>query len=148
MDPQVAWQELLDAFQQSDWDRVHELAEGLLHWMNRRGFPPETLVFNSAVNGGLNKPSQSLGPDWNRSVAQAACRYAVDLANQVLNDPNGIPRRIPFTLSCRNCEINCPSSYEDAVAAGWNDIRFVPQRVAEKFLGLCPDCHLISDKRL
>ncbi len=30
MDPNAAWLELMDAFRQLDWDRVHELADGLL----------------------------------------------------------------------------------------------------------------------
>ena len=140
MDPQVAWKELMEAFHRLDWDRVRDLAEGLLQWMNRSGFPPETSagVFVSADV--TIEPPQSLGPDWNRAVAQAACRYALDLANQVLSDPNGIPHGVPFTLSCCGCDVDSPLNYYQAVDAGWIRIRFVPQSPGENFIGLCPDC--------
>lgn len=35
MDPQVAWQELMEAFHRLDWDRVRDLADGLLQWMQQ-----------------------------------------------------------------------------------------------------------------
>ena len=140
MDPQVAWLELMDAFHQLDWDRVRDLADGLLQWMNGGGFSPETSVVRKPVDGSPNEPPKSLGPNWNRTVAQAACRYALDLANQVLNDPNGIPHGIPFTLSCCNCDVDGPGDYYKAVDEGWFRIRFVPQSPGENFIGLCPDC--------
>lgn len=43
MDPNVAWKELSECFNRSDehdWDRITELADGLLHWLKRDGFPP------------------------------------------------------------------------------------------------------------
>lgn len=73
-------------------------------------------------------------------MAHAACRYALDLAKQVLNDPDGIPHGIPFTLSCCNCDVDGPSDYYKAVDAGWFRIRFVPQNAGENFIGLCPNC--------
>ena len=139
MDPNAAWLELMDAFRQLDWDRVHELAEGLLQWMDRDGFPPETSVRNSA-NGVVADSLWSLGSEWNRTVAQAACRYAVNLAKQVLKDPDGIPHGVPFTLSCCKCDVDGPGDYYQAVDAGWFRIRFVPQNVGENFIGLCPNC--------
>ena len=146
MDPQVAWQELIDAFHDLDWERVRDLADGLLHWMQHGGFPPETMAVSKPVDGRQIAPARSLGNDWNRRVAQAACCYALDLATQVLQAPNGIPRGVPFTLSCCDCDSGDPESYEEAVAAGWIDIRFVPQSVAENFLGLCPECQLFDEE--
>jgi hypothetical protein len=145
MDPQVSWQELIDALQELDWERVRDLADGLLHWMKHGGFPPETLAVSQLVVGRLSEPTRSLGHDWNRNVAQAACSYALDLATQVLQDPNGIPRGVPFTLSCSDCDSGHPESYDEAVAAGWTDIRFVPQSMAENFLGLCPECRSVDE---
>jgi hypothetical protein len=139
MDPQAAWLELMDAFRQLDWDRVQNLAEGLLHWMARGGFPPETTVRNSP-NGPVTDALWSLGSEWNRTVAQAACRYALDLANQVLQDPNGIPLGVPFTLTCCKCKVAGPGNYYQSVDDGWYRIRFVPQNPGENFTGLCPDC--------
>jgi hypothetical protein len=43
MDPQAAWLELARAFSgdsHTDWDRIEELADGLLHWLKRDGLPP------------------------------------------------------------------------------------------------------------
>lgn len=140
MDPQVAWQELMDAFHQLDWARVRDLAEGLLQWMNRGGFPPETSAVRIAADGGAIEPPRTAGSEWNRTVARAACRYALDLANQVLSDSNGIPDGVPFTLSCCSCDIDGPDDYHKAVDAGWIRIRFVPQSPGENFIGLCPIC--------
>ena len=140
MDPQAAWLELMDAFRQLDWDRIRDLAEGLLQWMDCGGFPPETATASKAADNPSNEPLRTLGSEWNRTVAQAACRYALNLANQVLNDPSGIPQGVPFTLSCCNCDVDGPIEYYKAVDDGWFRIRFVPQSPGENFIGLCPNC--------
>lgn len=145
MDPQIAWKEMIDAFHALDWDRAHELAEGLLQWMNGGGFPPETSAVDTIADTVHNERPRSFGSEWNRAVAQAACRYTLDLANQVLSDPNGIPRGVPFSLACCECDVESPDSYQEAVDDGWTDIRFVPQSLAENFIGLCPRCQSLSD---
>ncbi len=53
---------------------------------------------------------------------------------------HAIPRDVPFTLSCAECDTDSPDSYEDAVQEGWTQIEFDPQGCSENFLGLCPDC--------
>ena len=40
MDPQQTWTDLLDALKQNDHDESRELAEALLEWLRRGGFPP------------------------------------------------------------------------------------------------------------
>jgi hypothetical protein len=40
MDPQAAMDRLLEAYTHGDWSVVEELAEGLLKWLHRGGFPP------------------------------------------------------------------------------------------------------------
>ena len=40
MDPQANWDQLLEAYAEGDWKRVEELAEALLNWLDRNGFPP------------------------------------------------------------------------------------------------------------
>ena len=40
MDPNAAWQELADAYQENDLDRCNELAIGLLEWLTKGGYPP------------------------------------------------------------------------------------------------------------
>ena len=64
MDPDVAMKDLLDAVGSRDWDRVEELASGLLSWMERRGFPPLTLG------------SKELGRNWHCTLATFVCYAA------------------------------------------------------------------------
>lgn len=64
MDPDAALKELLDAVQARDWDRVDELAQGLLSWMEKRGFPPSTLG------------PKELGRSWHRTIATFVCYAA------------------------------------------------------------------------
>jgi hypothetical protein len=61
MDPQATWTELLEAREQGAWDRAEELANALLDWMDRKGFPPMTVG------------SQSLGKGWHRTIAHFVC---------------------------------------------------------------------------
>ena len=53
-----------EAYAEADWDRVQDLAEGLLHWLSRGGFPPR------ATTG------SELGREWDRAIALVACRFA------------------------------------------------------------------------
>ncbi len=66
MDPQAAWYEMLTAILQKDWEQVSEFAEGLLSWMKRGGFPPQT----SAV---------AMPAKWNRAHAEFGCLQALQL---------------------------------------------------------------------
>ena len=70
MDPQAAWDGLLQALGQRDWDRVEELAAGLLRWLRADGFPPR------AVTG------SDLGRDWDREIALTGCRFALAQARE------------------------------------------------------------------
>ena len=135
MDPQATWQQVIEAFIDRDWHQVQESAQALLDWLRREGFPPETTA------------GRSMGADWNRHVALAACEFAVDLAKRVLADPNGIPHGVPFTLSCSACDSEGPETFAAAVEAGWTLIEFVPDGLAENFIGLCPE-HSDRDERL
>ena len=42
MDPQATWNEMLDAIAGSDFEEAEAHALALLHWLDRRGFPPNT----------------------------------------------------------------------------------------------------------
>ena len=53
-------------------DRVQDLAEGLLRWLQADGFPPR------AVTGG------DLGPDWDREIVLTGCRFALAQAREGL----------------------------------------------------------------
>lgn len=50
------------------------------------------------------------------------------------------PSEVPFTISCYECDDDGPQSYEAAVNAGWTEILFTPESLAENYLGLCPRC--------
>ena len=70
MDPQATWDDLLSAYAEGDWDRVEELAEALLQWLKRGGFPPR------ATTG------SDLGREWDQQIAVAGCRFAATRARK------------------------------------------------------------------
>jgi len=74
MDPQASWDQLLEAYAEGDWDRVQDLAEGLLHWLRRGGFPPQ------ATTG------SDLGQDWDREITLSACRFALAKVGREVTD--------------------------------------------------------------
>ena len=66
MDPQVAWENLLDAYSNHDWDSVDEHATVLLDWLEKGGFPPQTVV------------SRQVRPEVDRLIAVATCRLVLE----------------------------------------------------------------------
>lgn len=66
MDPQAAWDQMLDALVNSEWELAAEGATALLGWLDRNGFPPRIT--------GSSRPG--LGPELDRKLAYAGCRYA------------------------------------------------------------------------
>ena len=75
MDPQITWHSLLAAWTRGNWLDVTELAEALIDWLDKGGFPPKTVA------------APELGVDWHRVVAQAAARFALVHAASLLEDP-------------------------------------------------------------
>jgi hypothetical protein len=69
MDPQAAWNEMLTAMLQKDWEQVSEFAKALLSWMKRGGFPPQTTA--------VTMPAR-----WNRGQAEFGCLQALQLVKQ------------------------------------------------------------------
>lgn len=65
MDPQSTWNDLLEARSQRDWNRAEELANALLDWMQRRGFPPLTIG------------DRELGTRWHHAVAYFVCHLVL-----------------------------------------------------------------------
>jgi hypothetical protein len=72
MDPQATLNDLLSAIGERDWDRVRELSDALLTWMERGGFPPDTVG------------ARSLGVQWHRAVATFVCHAATSRANDAM----------------------------------------------------------------
>ena len=132
MDPQATWNALLEEWEQCNWLDVAELAAALLQWLSKNGFPPETA-------------GSRMGADWNRVLALAACNFALQQVNDVLNSPNQIPSQVPFTLSCDTCSNEGPDTYTEAVNEGWSQIRYYPAGLSENFLGQCEICRKRDD---
>ena len=61
MDPQVAWNELLDAIATNDLFEADIRAEGLLNWLDKGGFAPQTMI-------------RVLPDHWDRLVCRYLCR--------------------------------------------------------------------------
>lgn len=69
MDPQAAWNEMLDSILGQDWDEVRDRADGLLNWIRTGGVPPQT----AAV---------SMRRQWNRTMAEFGCLVALQLVEK------------------------------------------------------------------
>lgn len=128
MDPQATWDSLLSEWAAGNWLDVYELAEALLQWLSKDGFPPETMG------------KKSLGADWNRVQATAMATFALQRANEVLDNPAGIPNTVPFTLQCSVCSSNGPSSVGDALNQGWSHLAYFPAGSSANFQGYCSTC--------
>jgi len=134
MDPQATWNSLLEEWANRNWLAVSELAEALLEWLSKDGFPPDTMG------------NRSLGADWHRELASTMCKFALERANDVLDSPNQIPSQVPFTLTCATCNNEGPDTYADAIDEGWTRIEYSPAGASENFLGECPVCRERDDE--
>lgn len=65
MDPQAAWNEIQAAHRAGDRETVRELAQSLLDWLARGGFPPVTSAGEAAP------------ADRHRKVAEEFCRQTL-----------------------------------------------------------------------
>lgn len=65
MDPQATWTELRRAYAANDWPAVEEHAQALLDWLDKGGFPPETIR------------DPPMGNHWNRALTRHACFTAL-----------------------------------------------------------------------
>lgn len=64
MDPEATLRDLLAAVGDRDWNQVDELSEALLTWLQKRGFPPQTVG------------PRELGRGWHRAIAEFICYLA------------------------------------------------------------------------
>ena len=143
MDPLAAWKELLDALTEMDWERVLETAENLLDWITKGGFPPEVIMLAGDAQKRLTR--NVYGPELNRSMVDAACRFAIQLAKDRLKNALQNSDHGGFRLSCIECDIDSPVTFEEAIESGWTRMHPVPEGPAENFLGLCPDCRNLTE---
>lgn len=67
MDLQAAWDRLLAAYAEGDWETVEESAMALSQWLRKDGFPPVVLG------------NPSLGPEFEGVLAKAACAFVLDV---------------------------------------------------------------------
>lgn len=68
MDPQVTWDQLLEAIARKDLEAAEIHAENLAEWLNKGGFAPQ--VFN-----------RLLTEDWDRQVCHYVCRRVLIAAS-------------------------------------------------------------------
>lgn len=61
MDPQAAWNELLDALAADDLAEAEFRAEALVMWLDRKGFPPQTSL-------------RVLPSHWDEAICRYICR--------------------------------------------------------------------------
>ncbi|TWU58968.1 hypothetical protein Poly51_17490 [Rubripirellula tenax] len=128
MDPQKAWIEMLRSWTDREWLEVAEYARALLEWLARDGFPPKTT------------PIGSLGNECHRKITRTVARHMLRRATSVLEDANGIPAEVAFSLSCAECCDEGPDQFDAATQQGWTGIEYTPAGLSENFLGRCPKC--------
>lgn len=74
MDPQAAWNEMLDATESGDWELAGNYAESLLTWMRKSGFPPVVI------------PGYLMSDGWNRIIVTAACELVLSRQGEADTD--------------------------------------------------------------
>lgn len=75
MDPQLCWNNLLDALRLNQRDNARELVESLREWLRKGGFPP-TIVGD-----------ESLGAAWHRTIAIFVCELVLNDLDDVRQCP-------------------------------------------------------------
>lgn len=68
MDPEVTWNEMLDAIEEGDLFDAELCADSLLGWIERRGFAPQTL-------------KRPIPDEWNRLICDYVCREVLRAAS-------------------------------------------------------------------
>lgn len=64
MDPQETWREILDAYANCRWSEARDAATSLRQWLDRGGFPPQTL-------------QPQIGAALDRAIACAVCKFVL-----------------------------------------------------------------------
>jgi len=69
MDPDAAWNEMLEAIAEDNLADAKLCAESLLNWLERGGFVPQTV-------------KRSISSEWNRLICDHVCREVQRAANR------------------------------------------------------------------
>jgi hypothetical protein len=69
MDPEVAWNEMLDAIAETNLADAKLRAESLLNWIERGGFVPQTV-------------KRSIPDEWNRLICDRVCWEVLRTGNR------------------------------------------------------------------
>ena len=131
MDPQETWLRLLAASVNNDWEEAEELANALLTWLEKGGFPPEVLG------------PKELGVEFNAALVHAACSFILRRADSVLAEGSCMPQAGSFSLICRYCSKERSGAAVDVIAEGWMGIEYVPGSISENLWGICPSCRAV-----
>jgi hypothetical protein len=71
MDPEVAWNEMLDAIAEDNLSDAEACADSLLGWIERGGFVPQTL-------------KRTVPGEWDRLICDYVCREVLLRVNRSL----------------------------------------------------------------
>jgi hypothetical protein len=69
MDPEAAWNEMLEAIAEGNLADAKLCAESLLRWLERDGFAPQTV-------------KRSIPSEWNRLICDHVCREVLRAVNR------------------------------------------------------------------
>lgn len=138
MDPVAAWRDLINALVQLDWERASELAQALLDWMRRGGFPPDVILLVDA--GSRMDTSVVAGPELNRVVVQSVSRFAIQLNTHNQRESRRGDRRASCRLVCRQCDAVGQETIGEAAKAGWSQLQFIADISVANVSALCPKC--------
>lgn len=73
MDPQVAWEELCEAYAVRDYETARECASSLLKWLRLDGFPPQAMA------------GRKFDARWNRTIVKATCEMVLAMPDLTLS---------------------------------------------------------------
>lgn len=71
MDPQQTWTDLLGALESNQCEEAIKLAQALLEWLRRGGFPPNVVG------------AATLGRKWHSTLASSGCEAAIQMVEAI-----------------------------------------------------------------
>lgn len=63
-----------------------------------------------------------------------------------MTEPENLPRDVPFSISCYECDCDSPDSLDQALQEGWTRVQYTPDGLAENFLGYCPEHSVLQNR--
>ena len=95
MDPQVAWNEMLEAIAIKDFFEAELRAEALIDWLDQSGFAPQTVSRLLPAEGRRLEPLRAI------CVFPARVVRGRGLFGRVVS--GSLPSNLPLDLPCKRC---------------------------------------------